>query len=239
MSTELTIKATNEEPDFKTNKSDVVASLVKLAGNLASVLAAAGLMDPAASAQTRLLAEIISIRIPNQKQERVINFLRTLGDRVKYLEEDVAKKLDTEEFADLLEDGLHQASRALTDERKVYIANLLTTSLTDDSLDHLAQKKLLSILNELNDAEVILLHYYGSRQTDTNLADEIMRKHAFIKIAISSYPSVQPEIEEEIMYHDYKGKLVITSLVFGVGGDGERPTALGNLLLRYVKPEQS
>ena len=134
MSYELSIKATDEEPDFETNKSDVFALLVKLAGNLTSVLAAAGLTAPSASAATRLLAEIISIRIPNQKHERVINFLRTLGDRVKYLEQDVAKKIDTQEFADLLEDGLQQAARALTEERKAYIANLLTTSLRIDSL---------------------------------------------------------------------------------------------------------
>jgi hypothetical protein len=94
-----------------------------------------------------ILANVIGIAIPNQKMDRLISFIKVLGDRMNYVEEDIAKlRMETPEFADLFEDGLIQASRALTDERRQNIAALLSNSLTDQDLAHLEQKKLLWLL---------------------------------------------------------------------------------------------
>ena len=99
--------------------------------------------------------------IPNQKTERIVLFVEILNDKLKYLEQEVIEqKLKTEEFTDLLEDGFVQASRALTKERLEYIASLLKNSLTDEELEHIEKKKLLSLLGELNDAEIIWLQSY-------------------------------------------------------------------------------
>jgi hypothetical protein len=102
------------------------------------------------------IVEAITTVIPNQKLERLVDFVQILNYKIKNAERKIEDhELKTEEFTDLLEDALGQASRALSKERLEYIASLLKNSLTDEELEHFGKKKLLSLLNELNDAEVI------------------------------------------------------------------------------------
>ena len=128
MESPLTIKVKNEDLEITANKADYVSALVK------GIVGIAPVVGP-------MLAEAITLGIPNQKLDRVITFVKVFEDRIKYLEEDLLKeRIKSEEFGDLLEDALPQASRALSDERKEYIANLLKNSLTDENLDHAAKK---------------------------------------------------------------------------------------------------
>lgn len=84
--------------------------------------------------------------------------------------EDLLKqKLLTEEFADLFEDAVNQATRAMSDDRIEYIASLLKNGLSSDDLTHLDNKKLSAILGELNDAEILILKFHtlmGNRQRE-------------------------------------------------------------------------
>ena len=90
------------------------------------------------------MVEIISYVIPDQKLERVTLFTEVLRIKPDHLHDDFIKeKLQTEEGTDLLEDSLHQASHAISYERKEYIASLLKNSLTLDDLDHIGKKETL------------------------------------------------------------------------------------------------
>ncbi len=102
---------------------------------------------------------------------------------MKYLEDDLlTQKAQTAEFNDLLEDALHQASRALTDERRRHIASLLANSLSREELAHVEQKKLLSLLGELNDAEIQMLKYYSLQGTEQReFAEQHRVIHAHIE----------------------------------------------------------
>jgi hypothetical protein len=105
-----------------------------------------------------LAAEIVGAIIPNQRIDRIETVLRLLETKIS--EEDkekVKQRIVSPESVDLIEDGFVQASRALSEERKEYIASLLKNSLTDDQLKHIEYKRLLSILGELNDLEVLIL----------------------------------------------------------------------------------
>ena len=55
-------------------------------------------------------------------------------------------QMNTSEGIDLTEDALVQASRALTEERRLYIANLLRNSLTKEEIGHDQKKKCLIYL---------------------------------------------------------------------------------------------
>ena len=62
-----------------------------------------------------------------------------------------------------MEDGFFQAVRALSEERIDYIASLIKNSLTDADLEEIAYKRLLSLLSELDDLDVLILKsYFGS-----------------------------------------------------------------------------
>jgi hypothetical protein len=124
MSDKLTIKAKDEEIEIKTNRSDIAAALIR------GVVGAAPFVGP-------IIAETLSATIPNQKTDRIITFVKVLEDKINYLEEDLLnEKFRSEEFADLLEDGLQLASRALSHERKEYIANLLKNGLVNEEQTH-------------------------------------------------------------------------------------------------------
>jgi hypothetical protein len=220
----LTIKVSNQELQINANKADYASALVR------GIVGVAPVVGP-------ILAEVITSGIPNQKLDRVITFIKVFEDRIKYLEEDVLKeKLRSEEFGDLLEDALPQAARALSDERKEYIANLLKNSLTDEGLEHTGKKKLLSLLNELNDPEIILLYYYTVDGKGRERVFALQDRYPFIKTTIHLPSHRQPE-GDEILFESYRAKLVFSNLVFGSGGITERATSLGHLLIKYIEPK--
>src|SRR2546423_3740006 len=149
MSDELSIIKSDEQMDLDTNRSDIATAFFK------GLVNSAPFVGP-------FLAEAMGIAIPNQKLDRLITFARVLDDKIKYLKEDTVKlKMETEEFMDLLEDSLIQASRAMTDERRGYIAALLKNSITNEALSHIEEKKLLTLLSELNDAEILTLKFHS------------------------------------------------------------------------------
>jgi hypothetical protein len=218
MTEKLSIKAADEEIEIRTNKADIAAMLIS------GIVGGAPYIGP-------LVGELITSRIPNQKMARVIRQVELLDQKLRYLREDVLKEnFRTVEFEDLVEDALTQAARALSPERQEYIANLLKSSLTDEQLDHLGKKKLLALLNELNDAEIILLYYYS---VDTEAEKETMRaRYPFLPRRTTSQDNRwRSNDPNEQLYDEYKAH--ITRFLHLPGTD-YKTTNLANTLLRYI-----
>jgi len=223
----LGLKAGNEHIEIETNRSDYAAILIR------GLVGAVPWLGP-------LTAELITTRIPNQKIDRIISVLKLLEDKINFLELDKAyieTRFTSEEFADLLEDALPQAARALSEERKEYIANLLKNSLTREDLDHAGKKKLLALLGELLDPEIILLHYYSLQGKGRERVFAFEDRYPFINKVIHEDTYRQPDVEEEILFSSYRGKLVMNSLIMGTGGITEHTSALGELLVKFVEPK--
>ena len=124
------------------------------------------------------VSELVTSVIPGQRVERIVRFLRVLDARLAEIEKDIRNRLHTEEFADIFEDGVWQASRAITDERRQYIANFLANSLTREELDRNRLRRLLGLLDSLSDPEVIILKYLSRpRQTIAEAERDPFRKH--------------------------------------------------------------
>lgn len=109
-----------------------------------------------------VLTELFNELIPNQKQERIKIFAEVLDMRVSHLETDfIAKKISTPEIALIVEEGFRQATKATTEERRKYVANLLAGAISEPVEDFrlLEISKCLSLLSELNDIEILFLKY--------------------------------------------------------------------------------
>jgi hypothetical protein len=228
-----------ESPDLENRQSDVGAAFLK------GIVGAAPFVGS-------MLAEAIGATIPNQKLDRLIAFAKELDDRVKYLEEDTVQlKTQSAEFTDLLEDGLTQASRAMSDERRAYIASLLANSITTDQLTHVEQKKLLSLLGELNDAEILTLKFYSLRFNERREFAEIHQE--LFKPIHRSFGSPQANVDKGALRDSYRVKLIelgLLELEYKRPSKGEIPefdertgrikatgyklTTLGKLLLRTI-----
>ena len=110
-----------------------------------------------------LLAEVIGVTIPNQRIDRVAKFSEELEGRLSEVEKCLLEsKLKDDDFTDLIEEGVRQAARSLSDDRRQYIANIIAHGLTSDDIDSSESKHLLRILSEINDIEVVWLRAYKS-----------------------------------------------------------------------------
>ena len=107
------------------------------------------------------MAEIIGFVVPNQRLDRITNFLKELDKRLTKIEVD---RLEHNKFSlDLFEDGMYQAVKVLTESRNKYLANFLKRALDVDSDSYPTKKKLLNILQELTDKDIEILRSISIR----------------------------------------------------------------------------
>jgi len=191
---------TNATDDLKTKAIDYVAAGTK---------AALGAVPFAGS----LLVEIAGSIIPNQRIDRIADFAQKLQERIAHLEEAaVTAELNDEEFTDLVEEALRQASRATSDERRAYLASLTANSLSSGAVEHAESKHLMSILGELNDIEVLWLRLYcrptlgGDEEFRTLHADVFEPRYA-------TMGSPQDELDDATLQRSYRDHLLRLGLL--------------------------
>lgn len=190
-----------------------------------------------------LVAEAVNSIIPNQKLDRVIGFLRYLDERVSILDRDLsgaASRLQDERGLDLLEDGIVQAARAVTEERRTRIGNLLARSLTQEELKYAESKKLLNLLRELTDAELLFLVYYSEPPyLGFQYHRDLTEKHPDVLRPASRILSIpQDEIDRGALRDSYLSTLVRLGLLQQKENQYSL-ASLGRLLLRYIQQEET
>lgn len=108
-----------------------------------------------------LLAEVAGTIIPNQRVDRIAKFAAELERKMTDIErESVRAHLTDENFTDLLEEGIRQAARSVTDERRTYIASIVAQGIAKEKMELIESKHLLRILGEINDIEVLWLRFH-------------------------------------------------------------------------------
>lgn len=202
MNNELSINPEKSKIDLEDENEDGRAALVR--GVLGTVPFAGNLM-----------VELVNVVIPNQKAERLKTFALVLDQKLRHLDKELLEvKMKTVKFADLFEDALPQAARATSDKRREYIAQLLKKSLTADELTHAEQKKLLSILDDLNDQEIVVLHYHALEGLERH---ELSTKHHDIlygePITFTKARESPELVDKEALRESYKRKLIDMALL--------------------------
>ena len=162
-----------------------------------------------------LLAEIAGTLIPQQRLDRLANFAKQLHARVEDIEGKVHAKLSDENFTDLVEEVMRQAGRSTSESRRSYLASLLANGIDSNDISAMESKHLARILGELNDAEVIWLIFYSTRQhADDQDFDEFMRTHDAILSPVGAH-SASPisELDAETLQQSYKAHLSQLGLI--------------------------
>jgi len=233
--------STENLPDLNPNGVDDTATFWKITLDLLPVAGP-------------IFSEIIGSLIPNQRMDRITEFLKILDQRLGALGHDVEtlkEKMTEESYINLFEEGTWQAARASSTERKEYIANLLVNGLNDEALNELQKGVFLKILSELNDAEIIILNSYTLQVRHDQ---EYQEKHKDILMAPIAHLSADSDtINDSIVYKTYREKLIRLNLLnytFPSIKKGEIPefdpktgmmksrghelTSLGRLFLKYI-----
>lgn len=138
----------SEDKEIENNNADMLALLAK------SAVGGLPIAGP-------LLSELVGAVIPNQRIDRLAKYIKELDQKVSKIPlEKINNVKGSEEFIDLVEEGFVQASRAISDERRKYISNIVANGISKESIELQESKYLLKILEEINDIEVIWLKYY-------------------------------------------------------------------------------
>jgi hypothetical protein len=203
------------------SKSDYAASILKAGLGVIPVVGPA-------------LAEIINDFIPGQRTDRLVATVKELDALLTELTKvRFASQARTAEGADLIEDGLWMAARALTPERRKAIAHLLVTSLTAEELRYAETKKLLQLLNELQDSELILLRYFYLLTIGDERANDFYNLHeAVLEPDTSAMGSPDDEIDRGAIYEAHRA--TIRRLDLTVARSETELNWLGRMLIRYI-----
>jgi len=187
--------ADDKLPDtLSTNTADYVATAAKAVLGCVPVVGS-------------LLAELAGTVIPNQRTDRLVRFAAELGKRLEATEQaSIRSQLTNENFTDLVEEGLREAARSTSDERRQHIAQVIANSIMSEEITYIESKHLLRILGEINDIEVIWLRFYLHPSRD---GDEAFRaKHDNLLRPIAAHmDSPQSELDEAALQESYKHHL--------------------------------
>ena len=177
--------------------------------------------------------EAFNLLIPNQRLNRVDKLLKILSSKICNMsEKEVEQRFHTPEFLDIFEDCISQTFRAVSDDRLEDLASLLEKSLTDEQIKYLQTKRLLSILSEVNDVEIIILQSYGY-MNPTGFRDQ---HNSIFQNAVIYDTASEEEQEENAMYINYENNLINLGLIgpHCSGGSQLFLTQLGNMLLKIL-----
>lgn len=145
-----------------------------------------------------ILAEIVGMVIPQQRIERLESYVRHLNERLQNIEEsDLRRLLSQPEAVDLFEDGAYSSARALSDERREHIARVVADGLKGDDAARLEAKRMLNLLSELGDDQLLILLSH----THTYSRDEaFLEKHAAALSSVYAHlGSSQEELDKDVI----------------------------------------
>lgn len=187
----------SEKPKLGNTSTDIVVSLTK---------GTTGMIPFVGS----LVAEIVGNVIPNQRVDRIVRFVELLESRLDNVEQDVARqRMASPEAVDLLEDAFSQAARATTGERLEYISNVVANGFSADELKQAEVKRMLWLLGQLNDVEIIILRSSLCSTREEYEADaEFQIKHEEVLAADATHlGSSEEEFEAAAVKRSYRSHL--------------------------------
>ena len=213
---------TEEKPELGTRLNDVAAVIAK--GSLGAV--------PFVGA---LLAEVAGGLIPHQRLDRLVDFSKLLEAQVERLSiehAELRRRFSSPEFVDVVEEGLRQAARALSDSRRAAIANLLANGLNEAQLDHARMRKLLMILDAITDEEIVWLRFASLQGTKD--ADAFFEVHRAILEPVIADSSTDRDSHQRESLQEASRQALVLHRLLRPSEDPSHLTWLGDLLLEFI-----
>jgi hypothetical protein len=187
-------------PELEAKSVDIAASAMKSAVGMLPTIGP-------------FLSELVGFIIPNQRFDRIVKYSVELEKKLQTIDNSVIKlALQDENFTELMEESIRQAASSVSDERRIYIASLVKNSLTPEEISFIESKRLLKILGEINDIEVIWLRFYLcpllGGDTEFRKKHENVIKYDRVKISSS-----QKVIDKEALQKNYQMHLAQLGLL--------------------------
>ena len=188
-----------------------------------------------------LASEAVGSLIPNQRLDRVVNFVLRLEEYIIRVDSRLNRmdiNLRMPEGLDIFEEGMIQASRAVSKDRQEQLALIIARSLTTDQLKYSESRKILNIFRELTDPEILWLLSYSSTPTMGSEFHEKLRQEnpEVLKPVSRELGSSQEQVDRGALQDSYKNTLLRLGLVEERQGRIQI-SSLGKLLVRYIESQ--
>lgn len=169
-----------------------------------------------------MLTELITNVIPNQRAERLEEYVLQLSTKVEELDQkSVGDNLKDPASIDIFEEGAFQSIRALSPERREQIAAVVAHGISGEEKERLEAKRILSLLRQIDDDQIITLTSYLNRNAHD---DSFHNKHSTVLDPVWAHlGSDRNELDRQVM-----SRLARTGLV-----------TLGLLRLRFKVPKKN
>lgn len=180
-----------DKNDLKTNKTDVITSAVSMA---------AGIVPGVGG----VLSGIITLSIPNQRQDRIAKFISELDDEFTKLNievEELKSRFNDYKYGAFSYNCLRNVANEVYEEKLVYYKNLYISALTSDEKNLLHCERVLKILNELDYYEILYLKFYSDCEIPGNKnMEEIRKKLGFDNLRPTYFMSMDEQSKDEETY---------------------------------------
>lgn len=104
------------------------------------------------------MSEVVGMVLSNLRKDRLVDFMAKLEERVGDLEDNaVQEAIRSDGGVRLLEEALPHAARAQSDERIGHLASVVANGLSENKRTQTDRQRILHLLSQLDDVEVILL----------------------------------------------------------------------------------
>ena len=138
--------------DLNNNKTDVIVSV--LSASLETI--------PVAGS---FLAELIENVIPNQRQDRIVTFIKELSEKVNELGitiEELKEKYNDPKYSMFSTNCLRYVANEVYEEKIEYYKNLACDAISNDEKTLIHDERILKILGELDYFEIQYLIFYDA-----------------------------------------------------------------------------
>lgn len=197
-----------EPPKLGAGASDHISALLRMGAGAIPVAGAA-------------FSELITHVIPGVRLERIEEYLRWLTVKLQALtQEELQCRLQEPENISTFEEGGYQCSRAITSDRREQIASIVAHGISGDSSAAIEARRLLNLLSELDDGQIIILSSHLSKNM---FDDKFHERHRHILTGPAVHmQSPTEDIDKRAVHELAKAQLI----------------SLGLLRPRYKKPKK-
>ena len=184
-------------------QGDVIVSALR------SALSVAGPMGA-------IVGEFLTQLVPDQRMDRLQDFVELLDGRLTGLEDQFKARLhESSTYATFAEQVMVVAVRTSSRERHRDLAELLRTGLSKSDADLVRHQTVLNLLERLNDVQILILMRYGSfggTFGDPELSDFL----AVHRDAFPEHPTLNASEDARLawnLYQHYEGELLQLGLL--------------------------
>lgn len=139
-----------EQEKLKTNMKDIIVKGVALAVGRVPVVG-------------DILSEVVQLIVPNQREDRIVEFIIDLSNRLKKLEittNDLKNIYANYSYGAFTYKCLRDVSNEVYEEKIAYYKELYIKGITSEAKELYRMERLLKILSEMDYYEILYLKYY-------------------------------------------------------------------------------